>query len=76
MADTTNNAKGPPKTIPIVPATNITKALGPSFKIPLKSILKVNNTNDAGSKYLEATLYKPEDSPEMTPNELKSAGMK
>jgi hypothetical protein len=54
----------------------MTKALGPSLSIPLKSILKVNKTNDAGSKYLEATLYSPDDSPEITPNELKSAGMK
>jgi len=52
------------------------KALGPKRKIPFKSTLRVNNTKEVGNRYLEATLYKEEDSPEIKPKELNTAGIK
>jgi hypothetical protein len=44
--------------------------------MPFRSTLMVNKTSDAGNKYREATLYKLEDSPEINPVELKTAGIK
>ena len=68
--------KGPPITIPKVPAKNIIIALGPKAIIPFTSILKVNKTREAGSKYRDAIKYKPDSSPEIIPNEFKIEGKK
>ena len=43
-------AKGPPIIMPRVPVKNMINALEPRLKIAFKSILKVINTNAAGSK--------------------------
>ena len=68
--------KGPPITIPKVPAKNIIKALGPNATTPFISILKVKSTKEAGSKYREAIKYKPDSSPEIIPIEFKIEGKK
>jgi len=52
------------------------KALGPSFRIPLKSMLKVKSTKEAGKRYLEAILYNPEVSPDIHPNVFSKPGIK
>src|SRR5690554_5236276 len=75
-SDAVNKANGPPMITPIVPARNITKAFGPSLTIPLKSILKVKSTKDAGNKYLDATVYKPDSSPEIRPKVFNKPGVK
>ena len=67
---------GPPKTTPNVPVKNITIALVPNFLISGISILMVSNTKLAGNKYLEATKYNLDVSPEIIPNELKRDGIK
>ena len=69
-------AIGPPIIIPRVPVTNITIAFEPNFLISGISILIVSNARLVGSRYLEATKYKFEFSPEITPNELKRDGIK
>ena len=51
-------AIGPPMIMPIVPVKNMTKAFHPRLNTAFRSILKVINTNAAGSKYLLATKYK------------------
>ena len=67
---------GPPNIIPIVPVKNITIAVVPNFLISGISILIVSNTRLAGNKYLEATKYNLDSSPEIIPNELKRDGIK
>tara|TARA_Y100001936_G_scaffold246893_1_gene291690 strand:+ start:1470 stop:1685 length:216 start_codon:yes stop_codon:yes gene_type:complete len=67
---------GPPIIIPIVPVKNMINAFDPSFLISGKSILTVSKTRLAGSKYLEATKYNLELSPEIIPKELNIDGIK
>ena len=69
-------AKGPPAIIPSVPVKNIINALDPNFFISWISILIVKRARLVGSKYLDATKYSFELSPEMTPSELKIEGIK
>ena len=76
IADTINIARGPPIIMPIVPVKNIISALEPNFFISWRSILIVKRARLVGSKYLEATKYSFELSPEITPSELKIEGMK
>ena len=67
---------GPPKIIPNVPVKNITIAFAPNFLISGMSMLTVSNTKLEGNKYLDATKYNLDSSPEMIPAELKRDGMK
>ena len=71
-----NNEIGPPKMIPTLPVRNIIIALKPSFFIPGKSTLIVRSTKLVGNKYLDATKYKLDSSPEIIPNEFSTEGMK
>jgi len=69
-------AIGPPIIMPKVPVKNIIKAFDPSLLISFKSTLKVSNTNDVGSKYLEATKYKSDFSGEPIPVVFSKEGKK
>jgi hypothetical protein len=69
-------ARGPPIIIPSVPVKNIINALDPNFLISWISILIVKRARLVGSRYLDATKYRFELSPEIIPSELKIEGMK
>tara|TARA_B100001175_G_scaffold293492_1_gene280016 strand:- start:18 stop:182 length:165 start_codon:yes stop_codon:yes gene_type:complete len=51
-------------------------ALDPNFFISCRSMLIVKRTRLVGSRYLEATKYSLELSPEMIPKELNIEGIK
>ena len=50
MNEKMKTAKGPPRMMLIVPVKNMISALGPSLRIPCRSMLSVSNTKVAGSK--------------------------
>ena len=77
IADAANSAIGPPRIIPTVAARNMMIAFNPNCLIPLKSILKQSRISEAGSKYLEATKYRFESSPDIIPKgQFNRPGMK
>ena len=66
-----------PRTMPRVPAQNTNSSLGPSLRMPLRSIDNVSSTSAAGSRMRLATgLYSALFSPSIRPTVLYRAGTK
>ena len=67
---------GPPMITPMVPVKNMITAFEPNLFIAGRSTLIVKSARLVGSRYLDATKYRLDSSPEMIPKELKIEGMK
>tara|TARA_R110002111_G_scaffold21606_16_gene50227 strand:+ start:1445 stop:1609 length:165 start_codon:yes stop_codon:yes gene_type:complete len=52
------------------------RAFGPNLAMLFRSILRVSKTREVGKRYLEATKYRLESSPEINPVVLNNAGIK